>query len=275
MNSKKLKPFVSYIGSKNKIIDKIDQRLPESITRYFEPFVGGGSVLFHIEHHFPFVDEYFINDKEPRIMELYASIRNHFDQMVDVLTWLNTRRSKKDFLRLLDTYNDSKKLTKVERSALYMYLLKLSFNSNLKFDKVLNKVKPTYSSTSGSCNIFNRDNLYQVSKFLKRVYLYNEDYVKFMSRFTFKKGDFVFLDPPYQVEFVGEYYSNIFTREDYKRLLAVCDNLHKKGALWMITLDSNEDHVQMFRRYNIHSYKRHSYVSNGLNRDKEIIITNY
>lgn len=49
---KKVKPFVKWAGGKTQLIDKISQIYPKelgkSITKYAEPFVGGGAVLFDI-----------------------------------------------------------------------------------------------------------------------------------------------------------------------------------------------------------------------------------
>ena len=51
-----MKTFLNYIGSKRRLLKKIERFLPNSINNYYEPFVGGGSMLFHLNrfeaHHF-------------------------------------------------------------------------------------------------------------------------------------------------------------------------------------------------------------------------------
>ena len=42
------KPFVKWAGGKRQIIDKLKQYIPEEFNTYYEPFVGGGALLFEL-----------------------------------------------------------------------------------------------------------------------------------------------------------------------------------------------------------------------------------
>ena len=42
MNFQKCYPFVKWAGGKGQLLSKLDSYFPSKITRYFEPFVGGG-----------------------------------------------------------------------------------------------------------------------------------------------------------------------------------------------------------------------------------------
>ena len=44
-----MKTFIKYPGGKAKELDVINEHKPNNIQRYFEPFVGGGSVFFDID----------------------------------------------------------------------------------------------------------------------------------------------------------------------------------------------------------------------------------
>ncbi|KAI9092385.1 S-adenosyl-L-methionine-dependent methyltransferase [Phlyctochytrium arcticum] len=227
-------------------MNHIDAKLPPVINRYFEQFVGGGSVLFHIaEKYQENIKQYFINDKDANMMNLYSAIRDNKKELLDELQELNTIRDKESFQKFLAIFNHDE-LNTTKRSALYLYLLKLSFNNNLKHKKET------------------------IATFLQQVNISNLDYTAFFKQFEYEQDDFVFLDPPYNVASVREYYSSIFDETDYNELLAVCDDLHKKGINWMLTLDANETHKKLFANYD-----RHSFISNGKNKDKEIIITDY
>ena len=53
-----MKPFISYIGSKQKFMKKIAPYLPKEINNYYEPFVGGGSMFFHVNQHYDIKKNY-------------------------------------------------------------------------------------------------------------------------------------------------------------------------------------------------------------------------
>ena len=276
MEERRMKPFVSYVGSKSKLINEIDDLLPKQFTRFFEPFLGGGSVLFYVGSTRPDVKQFYVNDLEPKLINLYKTVRNHSEHLIYILTCLNTKRnkSKKTFLKCIEEYNHGK-LPMIEGTALYYYLLKLSFNSNLKYDDDGN-VRPTYSASHANSNIFQHDNLINVSEFLRNsVKLYNESYITFIKRFTLGKNDFVFLDPPYNVELVKQYYTNDFDDKDYQRLLELCNYIDSQGAKLMVTLDDHPLHRRLFKDFKIRKIQRHSYISSGKNIDYELFITNY
>ena len=62
--------FLKYPGGKANELRIIKKYLPNTIKRYFEPFVGGGSVYLGLN-----IKESFINDKSKDLMDLYAYIK--------------------------------------------------------------------------------------------------------------------------------------------------------------------------------------------------------
>ncbi len=39
-------PFLKWVGGKRQLLTEIEKRAPKNYGKYFEPFLGGGSVLF-------------------------------------------------------------------------------------------------------------------------------------------------------------------------------------------------------------------------------------
>lgn len=62
--------FIKYPGGKASELKIIKQYLPETIDRYFEPFVGGGAVYFDLD-----IEHSYINDKSKELMYLYNAVR--------------------------------------------------------------------------------------------------------------------------------------------------------------------------------------------------------
>lgn len=68
-NISELKPIIKWAGGKEKELKYIIPNLPEKFNRYFEPFVGGGSVFMSIKSN-----EYYINDLSEELISLYNNI---------------------------------------------------------------------------------------------------------------------------------------------------------------------------------------------------------
>lgn len=69
-----LSPIIKYTGGKEKELPYIIPNLPE-FDRYFEPFVGGGSVFMSVE-----ANEYYINDFSWELTDLYKCIKTSDNQ---------------------------------------------------------------------------------------------------------------------------------------------------------------------------------------------------
>ena len=60
------KPFVKWAGGKRQIIDKLKKYAPVDFDTYFEPFVGGGALLFELSPK-----KAVINDSNQELMNIY------------------------------------------------------------------------------------------------------------------------------------------------------------------------------------------------------------
>ena len=60
------KPFVKWAGGKRQIIDKLKKYVPEEFNTYYEPFIGGGALLFELSPR-----RAVINDSNEELMNVY------------------------------------------------------------------------------------------------------------------------------------------------------------------------------------------------------------
>ena len=65
------KPFVKWAGGKRQIIDKLKQYIPDEFNTYYEPFVGGGALLFELSPK-----NAVINDSNKELMNVYSVLCN-------------------------------------------------------------------------------------------------------------------------------------------------------------------------------------------------------
>ena len=75
------KPFVKWAGGKRQIIDKLKQYAPDEFNTYYEPFVGGGALLFELAPK-----NAVINDSNKELMNVYQCIKDSkkFDLMCKI-----------------------------------------------------------------------------------------------------------------------------------------------------------------------------------------------
>ena len=65
------KPFVKWAGGKRQIIDKLKQYIPEEFDVYYEPFIGGGALLFELSPK-----KAVINDYNEELMNVFECIKD-------------------------------------------------------------------------------------------------------------------------------------------------------------------------------------------------------
>ena len=110
-----IKNLLVWTGGKSRLILEIDKRIPENINEkydtYVEPFVGGGSVFFHIIENYNFKNIY-INDKNSDLINLYLVFKEKSEEMYDRLEKLDLKylsldaeKKKEMFYLMRKNYN--------------------------------------------------------------------------------------------------------------------------------------------------------------------------
>ena len=200
------KPFLKWAGGKGQLLKEIDKYYPfkkdVTITKYAEPFVGGGAVLFDILNKFN-LQEIYISDINAELINTYIMVRDELDALLDML-----RQFEKEFLRLSGDdrkdYYQSKRfrfnelksggMLNEEQAALMIFLNKTCFNGLYRVNR-----KGEYNVPMGAYKnplICNESNLKQVSRKLQGVRIVCGDY-KESDDFIDDKT-FVYFDPPYR-----------------------------------------------------------------------------
>lgn len=198
------KPFIKWVGGKTQLLPEIRQKYPENITRYCEPFVGGGAVLFDVLQEFH-PQEVLINDINPELINLYLQIKNNCEPLITLLTNLQTEylntliEDRKDlYLSKRTTYNhfivEKNTNNNLEKAALFIFLNKTCFNGLYRVNgKGLFNVPFNNATNPLICD---SENIRECSNLLQNVEMHVGDYS--FCRDFIDENTFVYLDPPYR-----------------------------------------------------------------------------
>lgn len=79
-----LPPIIKWAGGKERELPYIIDNMPKEFDRYFEPFVGGGSVFAAMSAR-----EYLINDKSKELISLYTAIKGQDAEVFRLIGEIN------------------------------------------------------------------------------------------------------------------------------------------------------------------------------------------
>ena len=295
---KKVKPFLKWAGGKGQLIAEIEKYYPfldKKITKYAEPFVGGGAVLFDILGKYE-LEEVYISDINAELINTYCIIRDDIDELISILKVmqsefvpLDTEHRKAYYLCKREQFNDLKmtgdESTNIEKAALMIFLNKTCFNGLFRVNK-----KGLFNVPMGSYKnplICDEINLRAVSEKLQKVTIVCGDYRK--SADFIDNKTFVYFDPPYRpitdTASFTSYTENLFNDDEQIELAKFVDEMHRKGAKIVISnsdpKNSNTEDNFFDNIYSAHKIKRVEATrmincnSEARGKIKELLISNF
>ncbi|MEY8424829.1 DNA adenine methylase [Lachnospiraceae bacterium 38-14] len=277
MDNLNIAPFVKWAGGKRQLLSQIKERMPEKYNNYYEPFVGGGAVLFGLSPNHA-----SINDINSALINTYKTIRNTPDKFLEAVRKLDSEiweDGKKYYYSLRERYNDKLMLGEydVELAALFVFINKHCFNGLYRVNgKGLFNVP-----YNNSCRTSVDESLIKnVSKYLQHISITAGDFE--IACLNADKGDFIFLDSPYaplNPTSFESYTKEGFDIESHRRLAKLYDELSARGCYCMLT-NHNTDLIHTL--YDNKGYKldvvnvKRMINSDASNRTgTEVIICNY
>ena len=272
------KPFVKWAGGKRQIIDKLKQYIPDEFNTYYEPFVGGGALLFELSPK-----NAVINDSNKELMNVYSVLCNEekFKKMCSVLNSYEANHSEEFFYELRNKDRNKKtfnRLSDYTRAARTIYLNKACFNGLYRVNSKDEFNVPFGKKTK--VNTYDGSNLITVSNYLtmNNVKIQCVDFEESVK--TAKKGDFVYFDPPYDSDTAtfNSYTEEGFGKDAQRRLATVFKDLDERGVYVMLSNHNTILVKELYKDYHIYVIEaKRNINSNGKKRGKveEVIITNF
>ena len=269
------KPILKWAGGKRQLLPVLIRNIPYKFNTYFEPFIGGAALLISL-YSLNKIKKSVISDTNTDLYNLYKTIKENPQQLIDKLDNLEFKNNKDDYYKareLFNSINDS-----IERSAFLIYLNRHGYNglyrvnSQNKFNVPFGKYNNPGMPSSG--------NIMALSELFQSCTIMNSDFEAIVSNAS--KGDFVYFDPPYmplsKTSYFTGYTHSGFDEKDQERLAKSFHNLSDKGVYVMESNSSTDFIKELYRDFNLLEVDaRRNINSIGTKRNsiKELIITNY
>lgn len=225
------KPFLRWAGGKTRLIGRILPHIPSEFRRYHEPFLGGGAVFFAVQSRA--AQGAALSDLNNELINTWRAVRNRPNLFLKAIDEYYGQDLESHYYRI----RDEQPRASIARAARFFYLNQTSWNSLWRVNRwgVFNVPwgdRPFRGISAAQVQTLSRT--------LQEVEINKRDFRE--SILDARKGDFVYLDPPYlpvsdTSKFSG-YTERRFRKTDLEQLADHCLRLSRKNILWVM---SNRD----------------------------------
>ncbi len=227
--------FLRWAGGKKWLIPFVKELIDGlEFNNYIEPFLGGASIFFSLERD----KQAYLSDINEDLINAYVQIRDDLDGVSGVLE--NYENGEDAYYAM----RSSEPNTLCEKAAKFIYLNATSFNGIYRVNRQ-GKYNVPYGHRNYTHDI---DKLKWASCKLQNTTISTGDFSD--SKKNIKKGDLVFLDPPYVVAEVKngflQYNAKLFSMDDQRRLGELIDHINSVGAYYIMTNAAHETIVDIF-----------------------------
>lgn len=293
-------PFF-YVGDKYKLLPQITPMFPKEFERIIEPFTGGGSVFLNADAH-----DVLANDLDTNVIKIHELLLSQGVKMDKfIVKFVKLARSygltcsfdgdlvpadvrkefpktyfahlnRPGFTKLKEKYNGSKKRDELELYALMVY----GFNRMLRFNRDGNFNIPV-GNVDFNPNVARALQGYSARTVGRKITLSNLEFEAFLNSVSFKKADFLYVDPPYLI--TASEYNKGWDESCEVRLYAILDRLSAKGVKFALSnVEIYGDRANTFlenwmQKYQVHVVASNyiNYFDNGKKTLKEVLVCNY
>ena len=259
---------------------KFNDKIYAFVIKHAEEFNGILSSDFNIE-----IDN-FINEIVKNLiskMNRMFKIEKQRKQMNEKDTLDNIECAFKSafYMHFRHLYNEAEKLN-INTSfytAIFYFIREFCYASMFRYNKN-GKFNVPYGGISYNRKEFRKKIEYidskEIKTYMEQTQIYCDDFEVFLKKVNPEKGDFIFLDPPYDTEF-STYAKNEFAKKDQVRL---CEYLKNTKANIMLIIKNTEFIYNLYntKEFKIKTFDKKYLVSFQNRNDKDVehlLITNY
>lgn len=183
-----MKPFLKWVGGKQKLVPQLVPLMRPYTGRYIEPFMGGAAMFFHLKP-----ERALLCDANPNLVNAFQEVRWNPEGIITLL-----RRHQENhtidpeyYYEVRSYYNQPVFYPALEKAAAFIYLNKTCFNGLHRVNKKghFNVPKGDYKNPM----ILDADMILAASTALQSVDVRCQGF----QSLEVQPGDFVYIDPPY------------------------------------------------------------------------------
>ena len=221
----KATPFLRWAGGKKWFLKYLTNLEGCHFNNYFEPFLGGGAVFFHLENY----NNAYLSDLNPDLIETYICVRDQVENIISVLSTFENTEKKYYEIRSQKFERD------YQRAAQFIYLNKTSFNSIYRVNRQ-GKYNVPYGFKK-NLDFTTPSNLRAAQVKLQNARINCGNFDQILQNIN--EGDLIFLDPPYTVAHENngfiEYNQKLFSVDDQHNLSRLVEQIIDRGAFYILT----------------------------------------
>lgn len=262
------RPFLKWAGGKRWLANTLVERFPDDINRYYEPFIGGGSVFFRLRPK-----KATLSDSNLSLIQTYEVVRDYPKRVLKRLNELQETHSEEQYYRM----RDSNFTNRLEAAVRFLYLNRTCWNGLYRVNKLGKFNVPIGTKTSV---VMPSDDFDAISAALSSVSLRCCDFAEAIGRA--KAGDFIYCDPPYTVKHNNngflKYNEEIFSWCDQVRLAQALTRADLRGVRFAVSNAAHESILELYSGFSIENLQRASVISGqarGRGLYSELLVTNF
>jgi len=272
-----LSPFVKWAGGKASLLPDLLRHVPSHLSSYYEPFLGGGALFFAICARGTSFNAQ-LSDINNELIDTYRVIRDKPDELIQLLSeFQHECYGSKDPASYFYEKRAWRPSSVIESAARLIFLNKTCYNglyrvnSRGEFNVPFGRYKKP--------RILNAENIRAVSRALRdtNADLRSADYRTSLS--TCGKGDFVYLDPPYQPQSktssFTDYTPGGFSERDQNELAEEFEKLVDRGSTVLLSNSETPLTTRLYREFEVRSVivnRPINSVGSGRTGYKELIV---
>jgi DNA adenine methylase len=234
------RPFLKWAGGKRGQAETIEALMPREFGRYFEPFLGGGAVFFHLANAGRKVHQgsVVLSDLNVELVNTWNMVKDHTEELVNSLELLRLAYDKAPETTFYKVRaQEPRDLVPIDRAARVIFLNKTCFNGLWRTNS-RGEFNTPWNRSEKSVGIVDAENLYAASRSLSMVSSVRaRDFADIEAEVV--KGDVVYFDPPYLPlpgsKSFASYQPNGFNLGEHQRLALLFRRLSGRGVFCVLS----------------------------------------